>query len=90
MLTQEEGPWDMFVALRRVATGTMLGRALDCFYCTSVWIAAPFALWVTPLRTDLNLARIVSLLVTWLALSGAACLLYRVTTRSLDVTPLDP
>ncbi len=86
LLTQEDGPWDMFVGLRRIVAGTMLGRALDCFYCTSVWVAAPFALWVTPFAVRTFMATI----VTWLALSGAACLLHRATNRELDVTPLGP
>ena len=82
MLTQETGPWDMFTALRRVAGESMLGHALQCFYCTSVWVAAPLAVLVTPwsLRTP----------VTWLALSGGACLLHRATDRGLEVMPLPP
>lgn len=89
MLTQEEGPWDIFATLRRIAVGTMPGRALDCFYCTSVWVAAPLSFWVTPFRIEAVGASVVATVVTWLAMSGAAGLLYRITTRSLDATPLD-
>lgn len=48
-----------------------IGKAMDCRYCFSVWVAAPLALVVAPRRRDRAL--------TWLALSGAACRLERVT-----------
>jgi hypothetical protein len=49
----------------------MLGRVMDCFYCTSVWVAAPMALAVAQ--------EPVAWLVAWLAVSGAACLIERAT-----------
>ena len=86
LLTQEDGPWDVFTRLRHATAGSMAGRALECLYCTSMWVAIPAALFVTPVS-----ARTV---VTWLAISGGACLLHRATERSnsfagLDVLPLD-
>jgi hypothetical protein len=42
---------------------------MDCFSCLSVWVAAPLALTVTRRPREA--------LGTWLALSGAACLLER-------------
>lgn len=39
----EDGPWDVFVKLRRLAGEGFWGGLLDCFYCLSLWIAAPFA-----------------------------------------------
>jgi hypothetical protein len=45
---------------------------MDCFYCLSVWVAAPFSLTVARRRRDAPLI--------WLALSGAACLLERATS----------
>jgi hypothetical protein len=48
-----------------------IGKLMDCFNCLSLWIAAPAALFVT--------LRPVEWLFSWLALSGAACLLERVT-----------
>jgi hypothetical protein len=87
LLTQEDGPWDVFARLRRATANSMPGRALECLYCTSVWVAAPIALWITPFG--------VRWVVTWLAISGAACLLHRATERTvsypaLDIMPLDP
>jgi hypothetical protein len=52
---------------------------MDCFYCLSIWTAAPVAAAVARRPREAPL--------TWLALSGAACLLERVTTEKgeLDV-----
>ena len=40
----EDGPWDIFVRLRKLAGSGFWGKLLDCFYCLSLWIAVPFAL----------------------------------------------
>jgi hypothetical protein len=44
---------------------------MDCFYCLSVWIAMPFA-WL--LSGDALTG-----VVVWLALSGAASLLFKIS-----------
>jgi hypothetical protein len=44
LLNAEAGPWDLFGGLRRLAGDGMAGALLDCFYCLSLWISAPFAL----------------------------------------------
>ena len=73
MLAREDGPFDA-VAKLRAALGKA-GRALDCFYCLSLWVSAPVALLVTDsLR---------AWILVWLALSGAACLINRVTEAPL-------
>jgi hypothetical protein len=70
LLAREDGPGDVLARLRaRLGTG-VLGRLMDCFYCLSLWVAAPLALVVG--STPLELALI------WPALSGAACLLERI------------
>lgn len=46
LLYGEDGPADVFVRLRRLAGRSLFGQLLDCFYCLSVWIAVPFALWL--------------------------------------------
>ena len=72
LLAEEDGPGGAVVRLRaRLGTG-QLGELMDCFYCLSIWVAAPFSLTVTRRRRDAPLV--------WLALSGAACLLERATT----------
>lgn len=71
LIVAEDGPWDVVVRVRRRAGSGTFGRLMDCFYCTSLWIAAPLALVVT--REPW------AWLVAWLAVSGGACLLERVT-----------
>jgi hypothetical protein len=71
LLAREDGPFDLIIRLR--ARLGEAGRMLDCFYCMSLWLAAPMALFVGPL--DRNWWCI------WLALSGAAGLLHRLGER---------
>jgi hypothetical protein len=69
----EDGPGDLVVRLRRLAGDGFFGRAMDCFYCLSIWVAAPFAIEIGgtwPERT-----------LVWLGLSGGAILLERLTTQ---------
>jgi hypothetical protein len=73
LLQAEDGPWNVVARLRRVAGQSMWGRLLDCFYCLSLWVAAPAA-WVSG-GTWWERAWL------WPALSGAAILLERVSTR---------
>jgi len=68
-LAKEDGPADLIVRFRVRLGHGLVGKLMDCFECLSLWIAAPAALFV--LRSPLEW------LFTWLALSGAACLLQR-------------
>jgi hypothetical protein len=78
LLVAEDGPADVVVRLRRRAGDSWIGDALDCFYCLSVWTAMPVAAAVARNRREAPL--------TWLALSGAACLLERATEKGdIDV-----
>src|SRR4051812_23748132 len=74
LLTAVDGPADVVVRVRAFMGHSVVGRAMDCFYCLSIWMAAPLAPFVSsdPLEW----------VVAWLALSGGACLLERVTTRT--------
>ena len=67
----EDGPGQVLVRLRRAAGQGMFGQLLDCFYCLSLWIAAPFA---AVLGSGWKQG-----ILLWLAMSGAACLLERAT-----------
>jgi uncharacterized protein DUF1360 len=67
LISEEDGPADIVIRLRRRAGDGWLGELMDCFQCLSLWVAAPFALLVSPRRRKTPLI--------WLALSGAACLL---------------
>jgi len=80
LLVEEDGPGDVIVRLRRRAGDGWVGTAMDCFYCLSIWTAAPVAVAVARRRREVPL--------TWLALSGAACLLERATTEKGDLDVL--
>ena len=69
LLANEDGPGDVVFRARRWLGEGFIGSLMDCFNCMSVWIAAPMALFVS--RNPRTWA------VSWLALSGGACLLER-------------
>jgi hypothetical protein len=76
LVVAEDGPWDIIVRLRVWLGESEAGRAMDCFYCSSVWLAIPFAF---------VMARDVSgCLLSWLAISGAASLLEQATNRETN------
>lgn len=78
LLYAEDGPWDVIVRVRRAAGEGFWGRLLDCFYCLSLWTAAPLALWLGRGWEER--------LLLWPALSAGACLLERATAKD-DVVP---
>lgn len=67
LLWGEDGPWDLLVRLRRLAGEGFWGGLLDCFFCCSLWVAAPFALLLG--------AEWRERLLLWPALSAGAILL---------------
>jgi len=67
----EDGPWDIVVRLRKLAGDGFWGALMDCFYCLSVWMAAPVAVIIGETMKER--------LLLWPALSGAAILLERMT-----------
>jgi hypothetical protein len=81
LLANEDGPGDVVFHLRRSLGASWIGGLMDCFACLSFWVAVPAALFVT--------AQPVTWAVTWLALSGAACLLQRTGERDVP-DPLAP
>ena len=79
LLHAEDGPWNLLVRLRRWVGAGFWGNLLDCFYCLSLWIAAPFAFFIGEEWSERFLL--------WLAFSAGAILLERVTNRSDDALP---
>jgi hypothetical protein len=69
LIQAEDGPWDVVVKARRVAGNGSFGRLFDCFYCLSLWVAAPLAYWIGNTRQNQ--------ILMWLAFSGASILLER-------------
>lgn len=80
LLAAEDGPAEVVLRLRVRAGDGMLGELMDCFNCLSLWVAAPVSLVVARDRRELPL--------TWLALSGAACLIERSVPESARRTVL--
>src|SRR5262245_11182655 len=73
LLQAEDGPFDVVIRIRRLAGQGFFGKLMDCFYCLSMWIAAPIAYTLgSSLREQLLL---------WPALSAGAILLERATER---------
>lgn len=75
-LQAEDGPWDVVVRIRRLAGTGFWGRLLDCFYCLSAWIAAPFAFFLGDSPSER--------LLLWPALSAGAILLERFTNAGSE------
>ena len=71
LLFAEDGPWDVVILLRKRAGGGFWGKLLDCFYCLSLWVAAPLTLLLYRGWTER--------LLLWPALSAGAILLERLT-----------
>ncbi len=79
LLASEDGPADIIVRFRRLLGRSLLGTLMDCFNCLSLWVAAPAAVFVS--------RRFSEWFVTWLALSGAACLLERLGHDPVMIQP---
>ncbi len=79
LLASEDGPADLIVRLRAWLGARWAGKLMDCFNCLSFWVAAPTALFVSRKPLDW--------LFTWLALSGAACLLERAGHEPVIIRP---
>jgi hypothetical protein len=73
LLWGEDGPANVLVRLRSLAGHGFVSSLLDCFYCLSLWVAAPvaWAFGVTWVERGL----------LWIGLSGGAILLERATDR---------
>ena len=77
LLAHEDGPADLLVRLRKRVGAGPVGRLMDCFQCLSLWVAAPFALFLA--------RRLLDWLLVWLATSGATCLLERVSPEPMVI-----
>jgi hypothetical protein len=76
LLQAEDGPWNVIVRIRSVMGNGFWGKLMDCFYCLSLWIAAPFA---CVFASDWK-----ECLLFWPALSAGAILIERLTARPRD------
>ena len=72
LVSKEDGPFDIIFSIRKKAGAGFFGSLMDCFYCSSIWVALPFGIWLGSNWKEK--------LLYWVALSGAACLLEQATT----------
>ena len=79
LLAKEDGPADLVVRFRARLGSASAGQLMDCFNCLSVWVAMPMALCVTRRPREF--------VPTWLALSGAACLIERFAQEPAIIQP---
>jgi hypothetical protein len=80
LLASEDGPADLIVRFRALLGRSIAGKLMDCFNCLSLWIAAPAALFVS--------RRPLEWLLSWLAISGGACLLERIGQEPVVIQPM--
>ena len=73
LFSQEDGPFDAMIKFRKLFGQGFFGSLLDCFYCLSLWISVPFAIFISH--------NWLQGIIVWLALSGAACLLFKITDK---------
>jgi hypothetical protein len=73
LFNQEAGPGDLLARFRRLLGPGFWGQLLDCFYCLSICVSAPFAFLIGIGWMERALL--------WPALSGAAILAERLTAE---------
>ena len=79
LLQAEDGPWDVVVRFRRAAGNGFWGKLLDCFYCLSLWVAAPLAFLIGESWRERALL--------WPSLSAGASLLEQATNPAPRIQP---
>jgi len=82
LLAAEDGPGVVVARARGRLGSGLAGQLADCFGCLSMWVAIPLVPFVTRRRAEAP--------VCWLALSGAAFLLERLTQEPVAVVTLPP
>ncbi len=73
LLAAEDGPFRLLARLRSRAGSGFWGGLMDCFYCLSLWVAAPVGVLLGGSWRER--------LFLWLAISGAAILVNRIADR---------
>jgi len=74
LFSKEDGPFDIIFLLRKKLGEGFWGSLMDCFYCLSIWMSLPLGLWLG--------TTVIEKILFWLAISGAACLLEKITTKN--------
>lgn len=45
LISQEDGPFDIIIRVRKLFGNSVIGKLMDCFYCLSVWIGCGVAFY---------------------------------------------
>lgn len=80
LLSSEDGPADLIARFRARLGSGLAGKLMDCFKCLSLWVSLATACFVGGTALEW--------LMTWLALSGAACLLERIGQEPVLIQPI--
>jgi hypothetical protein len=73
LIACEDGPGDILFLIRQRLGQGFAGRLIDCFDCVSIWISALALL----IRASWD-----ERIIMWIGISGAACLLERISVRN--------
>ena len=73
LLQAEDGPFDLVFKVRKFVGNGFFGSLMDCFYCLSLWVALPLAMYVG--RTWFERV------LQWLALSSGAIIIQKLLNR---------
>ena len=63
MIKHEPGPWDVFIIIRDKVGNGILGKLMDCIWCSSVWIA--MIIFVPGIKYILIIFSISALVIFW-------------------------
>jgi|SRR5215469_10366980 len=77
LLNAEDEPWNILARFRHWISSRLDGKLVDCFYCLSLWIAAPCAFLLGSTWPERVLL--------WPALSGGAILVEHITVRQREM-----
>lgn len=71
LVTQERGPFDVFLHLRNLHTDDdWLGHGLRCLYCVSFWLAALMSLLVLSIFPPVAHACLQEFFLVWWGMAG--------------------
>jgi hypothetical protein len=76
LVAREDGPFEIIVKLRVRAADGFVGQLMDCPYCLSLWLAAPFAFALAD--------TVMAWVAAWLAISGGASFIENLLERQSD------
>jgi hypothetical protein len=74
LISLEDGPFDLIIKLRKTLGNNFLGKLMDCFYCSSVWLGLACASYAGNTLSEVA--------ILTLYYSAAALLLEKITNKN--------